>query len=300
MQAFSAMRKAGDSNQEGRRRSWRVDPSFVPIGLGVAFGGAAARRALAIDAPYTAAVSVAFVSGAAVVLRLASRHLDRAALGVANRVTLLRGALAALVAGLLLAEPRPERAWFAVGVIGLALALDGVDGALARRRGLATAFGARFDLETDAVTILILCGLAWHFGRAGPWVLLGGLLRYAFVAAGGLWPRLRGPLPASRRRQAACVAQIGALVACLAPVVQPRLAAGLAALGLAALAASFAADVMWLCRARASAAPAPAVADSRSPAVADSLAAELAASAIPAMPAAGPALDPAPPRTLAP
>jgi phosphatidylglycerophosphate synthase len=244
------MRKAGDSNQ-GRRRALRhVDPSLIPIVLGVAFAAAAAQRALAIDEPYAAAVSIASVAGAAVVLRLASLHLGGGILGVANRVTLVRGALAALAAGLLLTEPRPARAWFAVAIIAAALALDGVDGALARRRGLATAFGARFDMETDALTILILCGLAWRFERAGAWVILGGALRYAFVAAGGLWPWLRRPLPASRRRQTACVVQVAALVACLAPVAPPRVAAAIAALGLAGLAASFGADLLWLGRAR--------------------------------------------------
>lgn len=250
------MRKGGDSNH-GRRPTLRhVDPSLIPIVLGVAFAAAAAQRALAIDEPYAAFVSIASVAGAAVVLCLASRHLVGGVLGIANRVTLLRGALAALASGLLLTEPRPERAWFAVGVIAAALALDGVDGALARRRGLATPFGARFDMETDALTILILCALAWRFDRAGAWVLLGGVLRYAFVAAGGLWPWLRRPLPPSRRRQTACVVQIASLVVCLVPVAPRGLAASVAALGLAGLAASFAADVLWLGRARAGDSPA--------------------------------------------
>ncbi|HEU4618588.1 MAG TPA: CDP-alcohol phosphatidyltransferase family protein [Gammaproteobacteria bacterium] len=249
MQAFSAMRKAGDSNQGWGNLLRHVDLALVPIVLGVAFAALAAERALAIEGPYAAGVSIAFIAGAAAVLRVASRHLNGAPLGAANRITLVRGALAALAAGLLLAEPRPERAWFAVGVIALALALDGVDGALARRFRLETAFGARFDMETDALTILILCALAWRFGRAGVWVLLGGLLRYAFVAAGSLWPWLKRPLPPSRRRQTACVLQIVALVACLAPVAPARLAASIAALGLAAIAASFAADVLWLRRA---------------------------------------------------
>jgi phosphatidylglycerophosphate synthase len=250
MQAFCAMRKADDSNQGRRRALRRVDPGLLPIVLGVAFAAAAAQRALAIDEPYAAAVSIASLAGAAVVLRLAWRHLGGCILGVANRVTLVRGALAALAAGLLLTEPRPERAWFAVAVIATALALDGVDGALARRRGLASPFGARFDMETDALTILILCALAWRFERAGAWVILGGGLRYAFVAAGCVWPWLRRPLPPSRRRQTACVVQIAALVACLAPIAPSPIAASIAALGLAALAASFAADLFWLGRAR--------------------------------------------------
>ena len=89
-----------------------------------------------------------------------------------------------------------------------ATALDGVDGWLARRSGMSSAFGARFDMEVDALLILALSVLAWHHGKAGAWVLLSGLLRYVFLAAGWTWPRMQRPLPASRRRQAVCVIQV--------------------------------------------------------------------------------------------
>ncbi|HEX5418692.1 MAG TPA: CDP-alcohol phosphatidyltransferase family protein, partial [Gammaproteobacteria bacterium] len=200
-------------------------------------------------APYAAVVLAVFAAGAAVVLRQAARHLAGREFGAANRLTLARAALAALCGGLLLARPGAAVAWFAVAAALLALVLDGFDGSLARRRGLASAFGARFDMEIDALTILIMSALAWRFERAGVWVLASGLARYAFVAAGSVWPWLRQPLPASRRRQTVCVVQAGALVACLAPIVPPRLAACAAAIGLAALAASFAADIVGLWRA---------------------------------------------------
>lgn len=248
MQAFSPMRKADDSNNESGRRLRRLDPSVIPLVLSVVVMAAAVQWAFSIDAPYAAAVSTAFVAGAALVLRQALRHLGGFALGTANRVTLGRAALTALAAGLVLAEPRASSAWLAAGLVLLALVLDGVDGSLARRRGLSTAFGARFDMEIDALTILVMTVLVWHFGRAGAWVWLGGLLRYGFVAAGAVRPWLRRPLPPSRRRQAACVVQIAALVACLVPVVPAPLAAGVAAGGLATLVASFAVDAAWLWR----------------------------------------------------
>ncbi len=240
------MRKAGHSTQDQERRR-RLDPSFLPLAVGVAVVAAGAERALAIEAPYAAAAFAAFVVGAAGVLRLAALRLD-GAFGSANRVTLARGALAALAGALVLAAPGPAVAWFAVAVAVGALLLDGLDGALARARGLATAFGARFDMETDALTILVLCALAWHFGRAGAWVLLGGLLRYGFVAAGAARSWMRAPLPPSRRRQTACVVQYAALVICLVPVVPAGAAAVSAGLGLGAVAASFAADLLWLKR----------------------------------------------------
>ena len=86
----------------------------------------------------------------------------------------------------------------------------------------------------------------WRYGVAGPWVLASGLMRYAFVALARPWPWLARPLPPSRRRQAVCVVQIVALLVALAPVVPRSLGLAAAAIGLAALAWSFAVDVKWL------------------------------------------------------
>ena len=91
-------------------------------------------------------------------------------------------------------------------LIAVALSLDAVDGWLARRLGLASRFGARFDLEIDALLLLILALLVWQADRVGAWVLVIGLLRYAFVAAGlARGPGCATPLPPSRRRQTVCV-----------------------------------------------------------------------------------------------
>src|SRR5690606_38381381 len=169
-------------------------------------------------------------------------------LGAANHVTLFRGALIALVAGLIVTEATPAVLWFAIAVAGSALLLDGVDGSLARRCKLSSPFGARFDMEMDAVSTLVLATLVWHFGKAGVWVIASGLLRYAFVAAAHEWPWLRAPLPPSKRRQTICVVQIGALLVCLAPSVPPAQSERIAALALVLLAASFAIDTLWLHR----------------------------------------------------
>jgi phosphatidylglycerophosphate synthase len=128
--------------------------------------------------------------------------------------------------------------------------LDAVDGTLARRSGLSSAFGARFDMETDAAFTLLLCALVWQAGQAGPWVLAAGLMRYAFVGAARLMPWLAAPLMPSRRRQTVCVVQITSLIICLGPIVPPELAAALAALSLALLSLSFAIDIRALAHAR--------------------------------------------------
>lgn len=172
--------------------------------------------------------------------------------GTANVVTLFRGAGAAVLGAAALAgrsAPEGAFAWALAAGTAALVALDGVDGWLARRDGLASAFGARFDMEIDALTGLVLALLAWQFGKAGPWVLGIGLMRYGFVLLGCLLPRFARPLPPSRRRKAVCVLTLGALVLIVAPPVAPPASVALAAAALALLAWSFACDLRWLARA---------------------------------------------------
>ena len=135
-----------------------------------------------------------------------------------------------------------------VGLSTLALALDGLDGPLARRTSTESAFGARFDMELDAFLLLALSALVWRSGKVGTWVLFIGVLRYLFVLGGLLWPPLRGTLPLSLRRKVVCVVQGIVLVACLAPVTAAALATWLAATALLLLVYSFVVDTWWLAR----------------------------------------------------
>lgn len=170
--------------------------------------------------------------------------------GPANQVTLGRGVLAALLAGLL-GEPTGTAAALVMIGLGLvALILDGVDGRLARESGMGSDFGARFDMETDAFVILVFSLLAWQLGKAGAWVILSGLLRYLFVAAGWLLAWMRAPLPPSRRRQAVCVIQVATMLAVVAPFIPSPWSDLLAGGTLAVLAWSFAVDVAWLAQRR--------------------------------------------------
>lgn len=164
----------------------------------------------------------------------------------ANHITTARALLVALVAALIGEPRRPAVAAGAVMASLLVTVLDGVDGWVARRRGTTSDFGARFDMEVDALLILALAILAWQYEKAGAWVVLSGLLRYLFVAAGWLLPRLRHPLPPSRRRQTICVVQIAGLMLALAPIITPPLSAQLAACALLALCYSFLVDALWL------------------------------------------------------
>lgn len=170
-------------------------------------------------------------------------------LGPANLVTLARAAMAAVLAATILRpgglSGDPALAWGAVALALVALALDGVDGWLARRSGLASAFGARFDMEVDAALAAVLCTLAILSGKAGLWLLPLGFLRYAWVAAGAVLPWLSGPLPARFSRKAVCVVQIAALIVLLAPVVAPPLSTLVAGAATGALVWSFAQDARW-------------------------------------------------------
>ena len=199
---------------------------------------------------YALKVAAVFAGVLAIVRVFVGAHHPFPTFGPANQVTTLRAALVALVAGLIGEAHLPAYATAAAIVSGIVTALDGVDGWLARRTRMASAFGARFDMEVDALLILVLSILAWQYGKAGPWIVLAGLLRYVFVAAGWIFPWMARPLLPSRRRQAVCVIQIVGSSIVMLPAIAPPASVWIAATLLGALSASFLVDVMWLWRAR--------------------------------------------------
>src|SRR6185436_14021198 len=164
-------------------------------------------------------------------------HLSR--FGPANVVTTIRAMLAALVAVLIGRPATPEMLWLVIGLTAVMGVLDGLDGWLARRTGMASEFGARFDMETDAAFILVLSILVWQHEKAGAWVLLCGLMRYAFVAAGQVLPWLAAPLRPTRRGRTVAVGQLLGLSVALAPATPVPASSAVAAATLAALAWSF-------------------------------------------------------------
>ena len=180
--------------------------------------------------------------------RSARAHHPFPRFGPANQVTMVRACLVAIVAGFIGEPSLPSAGWIVVWAAVVTTVLDGVDGWLARRTGMASAFGARFDMETDALLIQVLAILAWQYGKAGPWVLISGLLRYQFVAAGWVLPWMREPLFPSVRRKTICVVQIVGLILTILPPIVPPASEWLAAASLAALAYSFLVDTFWLWR----------------------------------------------------
>ena len=194
---------------------------------------------------YAAAVLV-------LVPRLPSYH-PYARLGLANALTLWRLAVVCVLAGVA-AMPTmlagETAAWLALTTALTVLVLDGLDGWAARRQGLCSRFGARFDMEVDALLGVVLAALALGQGKVGAWVLLLAGLRYLFLAGQALWPVLRRPLPDSLRRKVVCVFQLSVLCALLAPPIDGVLASSLAATAMGALTWSFAVDIRWLIRSR--------------------------------------------------
>lgn len=175
------------------------------------------------------------------------QHQPLHTFGGANRLTLFRLIVTCLLAGYIGRWPQAMAiAGPLTAIATLALVLDGFDGWWARRNRTATAFGARFDMEVDALLILVLATLAWGMDKAGMWILLAGLLRYGFVAAGLMLPWMRADLPPRVRRRVVCAVQGGVLAACIAPFFTPPFTTFIAAGSLALTIWSFAADSYWL------------------------------------------------------
>jgi phosphatidylglycerophosphate synthase len=175
-----------------------------------------------------------------------TRALGRSGvLGPADHVTLFRSTLTGCVFALVADTVRaPAPAVLLACIAAVALALDGVDGQVARRTGTASPLGARFDMEVDAFLILVLSLFA--AGSLGVWVTAIGAARYAFVAASVPLPWLTAPLSPSMARKTVAALQGIALTVIAAGVLPHPVAVAVAALALAALAWSFGRDIVWL------------------------------------------------------
>ncbi|MGH8866516.1 MAG: CDP-alcohol phosphatidyltransferase family protein [Actinomycetes bacterium] len=171
-------------------------------------------------------------------------------LGPADMVTLTRATLscsaAALVADFF---DEPHSPTPLVALAATALALDLVDGWVARRTGTISAFGTRFDGEADAFLMLVLSvyAAAWF----GAWVLAIGAARYLFGAAGLVRPWMRRRLPPRYWRKVV-TATAGIVLTVAASRLLPDAVTRASLLLVAFLVAeSFGRDVWWLARRRA-------------------------------------------------
>jgi phosphatidylglycerophosphate synthase len=184
-----------------------------------------------------------------VMLARTLRRDPEARLGPAGWVTLTRATLAVGVAAPAVASlGRDVPVTPLVTLATVSLALDFVDGRVARRTGTVSALGARLDGEVDAFLMLALSVAVAP--SAGAWVLARGLARSLSLAAG--WPLawLRAPLPPRYWRKVVAAAQGIALTLAAAEILPLWPARVVLAAALALLAESFGRDVWWLWRRR--------------------------------------------------
>jgi phosphatidylglycerophosphate synthase len=205
----------------------------------------------------TALTGAAAVTGITIVASAGSSVMTRAGRwsGPADRVTLARTVLiggCATIGVLVLTGALPDRPWWLLVLVVPALALDFVDGLVARRTGTSSDAGARLDMEMDAALLLVLSVIATQ--SLGWWVLAVGGMRYLFVAASWVRPRLTGELEFSSFRRVVAAVQGITLAAALAPVFPLPVARSAVAISLGLLVVSFARDVVWLERGGARAA----------------------------------------------
>ena len=180
-----------------------------------------------------------------VVLGAGLRRTGMRALGPANAVTLGRATLVAGVTALVMTSlTAPVPLPVLVTLVAVALALDGVDGQVARRTGSTTRLGARFDMEVDAFLILVLS--VFVAGTFGWWAIAMGAFRYVFVAASWAWPWLNAPLPPRFSRKVVAAAQGVVLVVATASLLPDAVALLALAAALGSLTWSFGRDVRWL------------------------------------------------------
>ena len=156
-------------------------------------------------------------------------------------MTLTRASLAVGVAALVadsFAHAAPVT--LLVSISALALALDFVDGLVARQTSATATFGAQFDGEVDAFLILVLS--VYVSRSVGAWVLAIGAARYAFLAAGWALPWLRAPLPPRYWRKFVAATQGIVLTVAAASILPEPLTQAALFVALVLLAESFGRD----------------------------------------------------------
>ncbi|MGQ3328845.1 CDP-alcohol phosphatidyltransferase family protein [Halorubrum sp. FL23] len=113
--------------------------------------------------------------------------------GLANAVTLVRGALYAVVAGFVVVPTATALAWVPALCYGGGVALDGLDGTVARTVGRETEIGRRLDMAFDTFGFVVAPLVAVLWGLLPVWYLSISAARYVF--RGAVWARRVRGLP---------------------------------------------------------------------------------------------------------
>ncbi|WP_280586428.1 CDP-alcohol phosphatidyltransferase family protein [Halorubrum sp. Boch-26] len=190
--------------ETSRRRSVRVGAGVgLPLLAGVALA-ALLLRLFPADATGRWGLSPAVVAGVcwAGQLWYVGHGLDPGRptdgfwgrlLGLANAVTLVRGALYAVVAGFVVAPPETALVWVPALCYGTGVALDNFDGTVARTVGRETDIGRRLDMAFDTFGFVAAPLVAVLWELLPVWYLSISAARYAF--RGAVWLRRVRGLP---------------------------------------------------------------------------------------------------------
>jgi phosphatidylglycerophosphate synthase len=212
--------------------------------------GIAGMAAIGMATPLTSAAWAAGIGYLVVSTALLVRGIRRGRVerfGPANAVTATRSMLVGLVTALVVTSfARAVPTALLVALVAVALALDGIDGYVARRTRSESELGGRFDMEVDAFLLLVLC--VYDARYVGWWVLTIGLLRYAFVVAGFLLPWMRQTLPPRYWRKVVTAACGVALAIVASQLLTPAVNVLIAVAALLLVLESFGRDVIWLVR----------------------------------------------------
>lgn len=210
-------------------RDWWVIVAGVLV-----VGAVAAFRATSVFGVSTGVRwSVVAVGVAVAELAYVRRHLRRnhpqeapgepyRRFGVANAVTVARGACFAALAGFVVVPPGGTIAWVPAACYGVGVTLDLVDGAIARGLDRTTVLGEKLDMAFDTLGFLVAIVVAVAWGRLPVWYLSLALARYAFNLGVAVRER-RGysvrELPPSRLRRYLAAVQMAFITVALAPLL---------------------------------------------------------------------------------
>lgn len=245
--------------------AWYRRTTTIDLGLRIGLPAVAAGcLALVVPAalPVTTAawspVSPAMVAAGfwAVQLWLIARRTDGSELGgqplqylfgLANTVTILRSGLYSIVTGLAVAAPTAAVAWLPGLCYGVGVALDNLDGMVARTVGQETVLGERLDMTADTAGFVAAPVVAVLWGLLPWWYLSLSAARYVFL--GVRWLRRARALPVFERPDSnlgkyLAGVQMGFLTAVLLPAVPTALGWRLAPIVLAPSLAVFGRDIL--------------------------------------------------------
>jgi CDP-diacylglycerol--glycerol-3-phosphate 3-phosphatidyltransferase len=172
-------------------------------------------------------------------------------LGMANVVTVIRGALFAALAGFAAVRPTPSIAWLPALCYGVGVTLDLVDGRVARTVDRRTVLGEKLDMAFDTLGFLVAIGVAVLWGRLPAWYLSLGAARYVFRF--GCWLRERrglpvDELPPSKLRRYLAAVQMAFVTIALVPLLATETVHAIAPFVLAPSLAFFVRDYLVVSR----------------------------------------------------